>query len=116
MLRGVVFIIERNIFSASTGIICCSIYSCGSTVILHLRDRLETFPWPAYHHSHTILIAGYLGIKPVDGRRIRGFSLTSLNGRERGYSLASLNGRERGYSLASQGGMTSEDVEMMERT
>jgi hypothetical protein len=52
----------------------------------------------------TFLIAGYFGITPIDGRRIRGFSLTSLNG------------RERGYSLASQGGMADEDVEMMERT
>ena len=60
---------------------------------------------PAYvSPSQTFLTAGYFGIKPLDGRRLRGFSLTSLNG------------RERGYSLASQGGMTGEDVEMMERT
>jgi hypothetical protein len=52
-----------------------------------------------------MLIVGFFGIKPDEGRRIRGFSLSSLTGRERGYSLAS-----QGESL------TNEDIEMMERT
>ena len=102
-MRSIVFIIERDIFSAVAGIVCCNFYSCGGTFVLHLRHGMETFPWTPYYSLQAFLITGYFGIKPIDGRRVRGFSLNSLNG------------RERGYSLASQGGMTAEDIEMMER-
>ena len=80
-------------------------HSCRSTIVLYLCYRMEIFSWFKYHLLGCLLIVGYFGIKPVEGRRIRGFSMTSLNG------------RERGYSLASQGGMVNDDdVEMMERT
>ena len=35
------------------------------------------------------LNTGYLGIKPVENRRLRGYSLSNLTERERGYSLTS---------------------------
>lgn len=56
--------------------------------------------------SHLCLIVGYLGIKPVDDGRLRGYSLTSLTERGRGYSLTS-----QGHDVAM-----ADDMEMTERT
>jgi len=56
--------------------------------------------------SRISLTVGYIGIKPVDDRRLRGYSLTSLTGRGRGYSLTS-----QGHDVEM-----ADDIEMTERT
>jgi hypothetical protein len=53
-----------------------------------------------------LLMIGFFGVEPTDTRRVRGYSFTSLPGRERGYSLAS----------QGVGNMANDDIEMMERT
>jgi hypothetical protein len=67
---------------------------------------METLPWTTYDFTITSLTAvGYLGIKPLDNGRLRGYSLTSLTGRERGYSLTS-----QGHEVEM-----ANDIEMTER-
>jgi len=66
---------------------------------------METLPWTTYEFPVISLTVGYLGIKPLDNGRLRGYSLTSLTGRERGYSLTS-----QGHEVEM-----ANDIEMTER-
>jgi hypothetical protein len=66
---------------------------------------METLPWFTYKILKVVLIVGYLGIKPVNDGRLRGYSLTSLTERERGYSLTS-----QGHEVEM-----NNDIEMTER-
>jgi len=63
------------------------------------------FPGLRMDFSAFSLTVGYLGIKPIDNVRLRGYSLTSLTGRERGYSLTS-----QGHEVEM-----ANDIEMTER-
>ena len=63
------------------------------------------FPGLRMDFSAFSLTVGYLGIKPIDNVRLRGYSLTSLTERERGYSLTS-----QGHEVEM-----ARDIEMTER-
>ena len=67
---------------------------------------MEAFPWFTYVLLVIHLILGLFGVQPRERRRHRGFSITSLTGRERGYSLAS----------QGHGEETNEDIEMTQRS
>jgi len=64
------------------------------------------FPGLRMATFHVSLNVGYLGIKPVNDGRLRGYSLTSLTERARGYSLTS-----QGHDVEM-----ANDIEMTERT
>jgi hypothetical protein len=100
------FLLSRGVFSAPLQALFAAIFIFAGVPLYYIFiTGWRHFPGLRITSLTISLIIGFLGIKPVDGGRIRGYSLTSLTG------------RDRGYSLASQGrGLNNEEVEMMERT
>jgi hypothetical protein len=100
------FLLSRGVFSAPFQALFAAIFILVGVPLYYIFvTGWRQFPGLRISSVTMDLIAGFLGIKPLDGGRLRGYSLTSLNGRDRGYSLASQGG-----------GLNQEEVEMMERT
>ena len=100
------FLLSRGIFSAPLQALFAAIFILAGVPLYYIFiTGWRYIPGLRIQLFLLELRAGYLGIKPTEGKRLRGFSLTSINGRDRGYSLAS-QGRGR---------MSTEEVEMTER-
>jgi len=100
------FLLSRGIFSAPLQALFAAIFILAGVPLYYIFiTGWRYIPGLRIQLFLLELRAGYLGIKPTEGKILRGFSLTSINGRDRGYSLAS-QGRGR---------MSTEEVEMTER-
>ena len=80
------------------------LHACGNTVILFIYCGVEVIPGIKYRPSSRILMVELFGIQPVNERRTRGWSISSIVRRNGGYSLTD----------QEPGGLTSQDVEMRE--
>jgi hypothetical protein len=101
------FLLSRGIFSAPLQALFAAIFILVGVPLYYVFiTGWRYIPGLRMEPIIPVLTAGYFGIKPQEGTRLRGFSLTSINGRDRGYSLAS----------QGHGRMSSEEVEMTQRT
>lgn len=100
------FLLSRGVFSAPLQAMFAGVFILAGVPLYYVFvTGWRHFPGLRMHLPSISLIAGYLGIKPVNDGRLRGYSLTSLTGRERGYSLTS-----QGHEVEM-----AKDIEMTER-
>ena len=101
------FLLSRGVFQAPLqALFAAAFIVVGVPLYYIFVTGWRYFPGLRTSSVNFVVTVEFLGIKPPEGRRLRGFgSITSLPGRERGYSLAS----------QGQGSFRHEDFEMMER-